>query len=620
MYRIFFLTLACVSCTSGKDGKMPAADSLVSFLKNTVNPLLQNLETKAARKKLDSILPSIEKRDNYVEKCSWLRCMAVVCKLENKLDSARIYVDQALQLAIEKDTTERQILAGKIQSAGILNEQRSLHLALRYAREAYFLATKIDTPGLPFICMTLYDIYEKIGDLPMQRKYLFEGLNRSTSPKHKTVFATNISEYYNKVNQVDSAIIFFQALMQDSSFSNPYYDAVRYENLGTLLSRKGLVKEGLSYQLKGMQISRELGELNALSYYNVAASYGKLGHFKKEDNLLDTALTFIAAERNWALGKKIWNAKAENLARQKKHGKAYSAKDSAYEYYQKEVDSSIIAQAKELETQYGLLEKDNQIKSLALANQAGEKIREKQRAAIVRICSGAAILGCLLVWFWRRKHYKRLIREESLRQQLLRGQIESHFLFSTVSGLQGIIRQGNTDEATRFVQHLARLFRLSLENARQSFVPLKNELDALVSYLELQQTLFSDQFDYHIEVEGVGSEYEILIPPMLLQPFTENAILHGFAGQKEKGLINISIKKNNEALYCIIEDNGRGFQSAETNHYQKRPLSTVINQERLEILSRQTKTIAKLNIVDKKATANERGVRVELILPYQSEV
>jgi sensor histidine kinase YesM len=103
---------------------------------------------------------------------------------------------------------------------------------------------------------------------------------------------------------------------------------------------------------------------------------------------------------------------------------------------------------------------------------------------------------------------------------------------------------------------------------------------------------------------------------MLLQPFTENAILHGFAGQQEKGRINISIQKNHKTLHCIIDDNGQGFQGVD-NHSQKRPLSTLINRERLEILSRQTKTLAQLRIIDKKATTGESGVRVELIVPYQ---
>ena len=104
---------------------------------------------------------------------------------------------------------------------------------------------------------------------------------------------------------------------------------------------------------------------------------------------------------------------------------------------------------------------------------------------------------------------------------------------------------------------------------------------------------------------------------MLLQPFAENAILHGFNDQKEKGRINISIKKTQNTLHCMIDDNGRGFQVAEITGHPKRSLSTTINQERLAILSRQTKTVAQLTVVDKKATVGERGVRVELIVPYQ---
>jgi LytS/YehU family sensor histidine kinase len=185
-----------------------------------------------------------------------------------------------------------------------------------------------------------------------------------------------------------------------------------------------------------------------------------------------------------------------------------------------------------------------------------------------------------------------------------------------VSGLQQLILKGSIESAVEFVEQLARLYRLSLENARQSFVPLKNELDALACYLMLQQALYADQFNYHIDVEGIADQETILIPPMLLQPFTENAILHGFTGQKEKGQLNIRIQKDHKALHCVIEDNGRGFQHVD-NQFQKRPLSTIINRERLQILSRQTNTPAQLKIIDKKATTGLAGVRVELIVPYQ---
>jgi hypothetical protein len=617
MYRIFVLAIICMACnTNGKKRLQPAPGHFMAFFKNDVNPLLQNRGTKAAKRKLDSILPLIEQGDNYVEMCSWFRCMTVVYQIENKLEIARLYANKALQLAVEKDTTERQILAGKIQKAAVLTDITLLDSALGYAREAYSMAERIDTPGLPFICLKLYDIYEKIGDLEMQKKYLFEGFKRSTSPKHKTVFAANIAAWYERVDQIDSALIFFQALMKDTSFSNPYYNAVRYETLGTLLSKKGNYKGGLGYQLKGMQINRDLGELNAQSYFNMAATYRKLGQYKKDEDLLDTAQSFAFHEKDWALEKKIWRAKAENWALQKKDSLAYAAMENALRYFKREVDSSAIDRARELEAKYSLLEKDNQIKSLALSNQESERAREQQKSTIVRISSGAIIIGLFVFWAWRDKQYKMKIREQSLRQQLLRGQIDSHFLYNSMFKLQKLIRKGNIEGSIDFAERLVQLFRLSLENARQPFVPLKNELDALACYLTLQQSLFANQFEYHIEVTGIADQAVILIPPMLLQPLAENAILHGFSGQQEKGQINIRIQKNDKKLHCIIEDNGRGIQVA-GNQSQKRSLSTIINKERLEILSRQTRTLAQLKIIDKKATTGEAGVRVELILPFQ---
>jgi hypothetical protein len=417
------------------------------------------------------------------------------------------------------------------------------------------------------------------------------------------------------VNQVDSALIFFQALMRDTSFSNPYYNAVRYETLGTLLSKKGFLKEGLAHQLKGMQINRELGELNAQSYFNIAATYRKLGQYNEDEHFLNTALNLVAYEKDWALQKKIWRAKAENWALQRKPWQAFSAQDSAFSYYDKEVDSSVISRARELEAKYSLLEKDNQIKSLALES---ERATQRQRSMTRRIICIATLLVVFLYLVWRSKKNKMSVRENNLRQQLLRGQIDSHFLSNSVEGLQDLIETGNKESAIEFTEQLTRLYRLSLENTLEPFVPLQKELDAVVCYLALHQTLSAHQFEYHIEMSNIANQKAILIPPMLLQPFAENAILHGFTSQKEKGQLNIYIKKDHKALYCVIEDNGRGFQTADDNS-QKRPLSTIITQERLEILGRQTKTRAQLNIIDRKETGDGTGVRVELIVPYQTE-
>lgn len=124
MFRIFILAILCLACNNNSNrsrlsGDQRAGDHYLSFLKDSVNPLLQNLETTAAKRKLDSIRPLIQ----------------------------------------------------------------SLDSALRYARAAYFLAEKIDTPGLPFICLKLYDIYEKIGDLEMQKKIFVRGIQPQHQPQ-----------------------------------------------------------------------------------------------------------------------------------------------------------------------------------------------------------------------------------------------------------------------------------------------------------------------------------------------------------------------------------------------------------------------------------------------------
>ncbi len=138
--------------------------------------------------------------------------------------------------------------------------------------------------------------------------------------------------------------------------------------------KKGFLKDGLQYQLKGMQISRELNELNAQSYFNIAATYRKLGQYKADEDLLDTALTFCSYMKiTWRFKKDIWRAKAENCALQKSPGRPMPLFDSAFAYYQKEVDLSIIGQARELEAKYSLPEKDNQIKSLALSSPGKRK-------------------------------------------------------------------------------------------------------------------------------------------------------------------------------------------------------------------------------------------------------
>jgi LytS/YehU family sensor histidine kinase len=209
-----------------------------------------------------------------------------------------------------------------------------------------------------------------------------------------------------------------------------------------------------------------------------------------------------------------------------------------------------------------------------------------------------------------------VIRETSLKQQLLRAQIEPHFLYNALSFLQSLIRRTETEKAIGYLNSLAKLMRFNFENASKSFVALNSEIEALKNYLHLQNLYHPGKFVYTIDVYEGFEEEELLIPPMLLQPFVENAINHGFSQIDYIGMIRIKVERQPSTLRVTIEDNGRGIRDAVDKNEVH---SSAINQERLSILARQTGKPARLSIINKSTVGNENGVIVNIEIPIQNE-
>jgi tetratricopeptide (TPR) repeat protein len=619
MYRILLLAFIFTCCKHSGNVNVQSSenvDSLISIIKTRVNPYFHNRQPEKASVVLDSIRTIVEKVDNYRLTGAWLRFKTVEKTMNESYDSAAYFGNKALKLATEKDTSKREVITAKIQIADLLKEQKLYDSALKYARDAYYLAKKVDTSGLPLICLRLYEIYSRIGDFPMQRLYLFEGIKYSKQPTHKTVFANNISRYYFETGQPDSAILFFKTMENDTIFSSPYFNAVKLENLGILLTDKKRYKEGLIYQLKAAAINKAIGQMDALSYFNLAATYRHLKEYGTAVKNLDTALTLAVPDRDWQLIKRIWHAKALNQKLQNRKDDAYSALDSAYAYYGVEVDSSILLQARELETQYKVKSKDDEIRSLALANEISSRINRQQRIVIFALVIAGLLIGIIVFLMWRRRQLRMQVREIELRQQLLRTRMEPHFLYNLLNFLQGFIRNGLYEKSTQYITQFSRLLRLSLENAGYSYVSLNDEVSALDSFLSLHEMNLEGLFEYRIDVDGEPTEYDISIPPMLIQPFVENAIVHGFPSADYKGIIAVRIICEAHTLRVTIDDNGVGLKDF-SNNKSRRSMATVITQERLNILGKRFHRQARLKIIDKKTAELGHGLTVELIIPFE---
>ena len=199
------------------------------------------------------------------------------------------------------------------------------------------------------------------------------------------------------------------------------------------------------------------------------------------------------------------------------------------------------------------------------------------------------ILGLLLLKNNRqRRNNNKLLVLKSLRTQM-----NPHFIFNCLSTIQGMIIGGETEQesAIKMISRFSLLIRSALEASHEEQVSLKDELDLLNNYLSLEKIRFHDSFDYEIQVDRTLETDWVQLPPMLVQPFVENAVLHGMEGKTTGGKIHINYQNREDHLLITVSDNGPGISTTKAQKqqnksiYRHKSLGMTITQRRLEMLN-----------------------------------
>jgi len=196
-----------------------------------------------------------------------------------------------------------------------------------------------------------------------------------------------------------------------------------------------------------------------------------------------------------------------------------------------------------------------------------------------------------------------------------------HFIFNAMSIIQSTLYENNPAKSSKFLVSFSRLIRLILENSPKEFITLETEIEILEKYLKTQKFRFENRFDYQINVPETLVLKKVLIPPMITQPFVENAIEHGQLNTIENGQITINIVEKEEMLFVEVSDNGVGITESTK---KKNPLSEHksmamdITNQRVSILNKKYKSKARIaisNLTEEKHS----GTRVEIFLPLLTE-
>ncbi|MBD2703785.1 histidine kinase [Spirosoma sp. BT702] len=205
----------------------------------------------------------------------------------------------------------------------------------------------------------------------------------------------------------------------------------------------------------------------------------------------------------------------------------------------------------------------------------------------------------------------------------LRSQMNPHFLYNSLNAIRLFVLQNDSDNADKYLVKFSRLMRLILDNSRQEWVTLASELEQLQLYLELEQLRFDHKFEFVIETNPDLNKESLLIPPMIIQPYIENAILHGIAHKTETGTIWVRVRSTPDHLECVVEDDGIGRRRAAelksrtpTSH---RSVGLQVTAERLQLIGQRNGKQTGVTVIDKENEDHQAtGTRVVIELPLMN--
>ena len=201
----------------------------------------------------------------------------------------------------------------------------------------------------------------------------------------------------------------------------------------------------------------------------------------------------------------------------------------------------------------------------------------------------------------------------NLERSALQAQMNPHFIFNCLNSVQSYIMANQKDTAMEYLACFAKLIRQNLNASTENMIALDQEVSMLNNYIELEQMRFHDSFECSIELENIDDSQELYLPPMIVQPYLENAIIHGMKSKKGGGLIKIKFIKDKDQLKIKISDNGEGIQAKRLAKRKSYGMS--ITEKRLSHLAKQSGSNYQ---IDK--TSSSEGTTIDIAIKLAKKV
>ncbi|MBC7640847.1 MAG: tetratricopeptide repeat protein [Flavobacterium sp.] len=462
-------------------------------------------------------------------------------------------------------------------------------------------------------------VYKSMHDYPKALEYLQKALKIQQQNAEETVAVTlaNIGNIYFEMHNYNLAFSYYQK--SEKLFKN--IDNVR--NFALLNSYFGDYYKKIKNDIK------------AFEYYNKA-----LETYNKIENLNGASLVLLnLGQMNYDIGKftDALPQALKSLQYAKETGvidqTIFSEKLTSDIYLKLNNPTESLNHYKQYIVFRDSLNNENNTKKFKDAEEnfeidkknslMQEKQKRQSQLTLFAILGGLMLLCLIFVIYNRMQVKKRLTLQKEVaeyEQKALHLQMNPHFVFNCLGSISSFIVQNGTDSAIKYLTKFSKLMRLTLEYSKNSLIPIDKEIEGLQNYLELEQLRFNQKFKFLITSNPNIEDY-MALPPLLIQPFVENAILHGMVPKIGNGRININFDITDKNLICTIIDDGIGLtkskQLKENSVKAHQSMALEITKKRLEMMENGSNNKSELKIDEIIKNNEVVGTKVVLNLPIQ---
>lgn len=503
--------------------------------------------------------------------------------------------------------------------------------ALAYYDKALIKSESFKRPRKIEINYEIAEIYLAVKDYT-KAKTIFADIYSRKGVRYieSTIGLGKIASEVNDLNEAERLFKEAESVANVSNHDNLANEA--FDLLTEVYQKKNDLNSEIQTQEQAYSYNSIRGNSNSLvkNTTNLSIEYAKQGKGKEALNLLNSNEALVEQEENSIEKINFIKTLAEVYEQNGFEDKAEieiakyeKLRDSLLEQQKKQnsIQSTKVENLKLSENKLLLMEKDRELNEKMIDVLKREQVVkdetiERQLTITYLLLGGIVIIGTLMFFLFRSRKQQQK-NNKLLILKSLRSQMNPHFIFNSLNSVNSFIAKKDERSANKYLAEFSKLMREVLECSQHDFIPLAKEIQILKLYLNLEHFRFNSHFDFTFTIDPKINLDEYQIPPMLLQPFIENAIWHGLRYKKEKGHLAVSFVQNTNCIDVFISDNGIGRQASmaiKTSNQKKMKSTGIKNIEnRLELIRSVFKKKLEITILDKD-NSPEPGTTVNVKL------